>query len=451
MHSTSPLSSNVSSVGMACAGESHSLLMKQLRRRGLLLLLAGLGGVLLWSATMPVDEALAGSGVLGAASQRKAVQPAFGGVLGSLSVHEGERVKAGQVLMKLDVGAQTTELAAARRQLLLAQVSHLRLSALLAGAAQLDVPSSLQGEAQAMGAQDILSEQAGLFASQLRTRQAEQLQYAAQAAQLQIEQAKQTSQAAQQRQLRELAQGQVASLSELVSQGFYSRVRLADTERQLGEARMNESRLQADAHRSRELLASVQAERASQSARQRAAWEAERLELERVQSQWRARIAVLTATLAQAEVVAPVTGTVVGLTVHAPGAVVQTAQTLMEIVPADDALMVEARFPLSSGEKLVAGMDADLRMVSLDRATTPVIRGKVQTVSADRMEDVRSGQPYLRVQIAIVASERARLQREGITLRPGLPAEAHVRLGERTLLGHMIKPLSDRLALAFKA
>ncbi|MBL8304548.1 MAG: HlyD family efflux transporter periplasmic adaptor subunit, partial [Ideonella sp.] len=200
--------------------------------------------------------------------------------------------------------------------------------------------------------------------------------------------------------------------------------------------------------RSREQLAAARAAQRRRDSEQRRAWETERLELARQQAQLRAHMAGLEQTIAQAAVVAPVSGTVVGLNVHSTGAVVQPAQTLLEIVPQDDALMVDARFPLASGEKLVAGMPADLRLTTLDSAATPVVQGRVLTVSADRLEDSRTGEPYLRVQVAVPAAERQRLAQEGIALRAGLPAEVHARLGERTLLGQMLKPVTDRLARA---
>jgi protease secretion system membrane fusion protein len=433
----------------ASVADNSDQAMQRLRRRGLMLLLAGLGGFVLWSATMPIDEALAGSGMLGAATQRKAVQPALDGVLASMAVREGERVAAGQVLMSLDVGAQRVELASTQRQLVLADASRVRLAALLAGADSLVFSEAIVAQASAINAQPLLADQQALFVSQRQAVMGERSQYASQTVQMQIEAAKLSDQAVQQRAQRQLSETQVGSLSELVKMGFYSRVRLADTERQLGDARMNETRMSADATRTQQQLTGMRAERSRRDAEQRSAWESERLDLERLHEQLTARIASLETTIGQAAVVAPVAGTVVGLNVHAAGAVVHAAQTLMEIVPANDELLVDARFPLASGEKLGTGMDADLRMVTLDQASTPVVKGTVLTVSADRVEDARTGEPYLRVQIAIPAAEQARLAHEGVKLRPGLQAEAHVRLGERTLLGHLLKPVTDRLAHAF--
>lgn len=422
--------------------------MQRIRRRGIALLVLGLGGFICWSALAPIDEAVAGSGMVAVAGQRKAVQPAVGGALASLSVQEGEAVRAGQVLMQVDVQAQQAELVSTRRQLLLAEASHVRLSALLANEATLAFAADLARRAEAAQATPLLAEQRALFAQQRQARASERTQLLARATQLQGDARHFAALAEQQRAQRELAETQFASLAELAQTGHYPRVRLMDNQRQLGIAQVEERRSRADAQRSREQVADAHAEQLRRDSEQRSAWETERLDLERQQAQLRARLAGLEQTIAQAAVVAPVSGTVVGLNVHSTGAVVQPAQTLLEIVPQDDALMVDARFPLASGEKLVAGMPADLRLTTLDSAATPVVQGRVLTVSADRLEDSRTGEPYLRVQVAVPAAERQRLAADGIILRAGLPAEVHARLGERTLLGQMLKPVTDRLARA---
>lgn len=422
--------------------------MQRIRRRGLALLVGGLGGFLLWSGLAPLDEALAGNGLVTVATQRKTVQPAMGGALASLQVQEGDVVRAGQVLMRVNVQAQEADLVSTRRQLLLVEASQARLSALLAGAATVSFDADLTGRAHEAQADELLAEQRALFAQQRQALAHERIQLTARAAQLEGDAANYAKLAEQQRAQRELAETQYSSLADLTDSGHYPRVRLLDAQRQLGTAKVDESRSRADAQRSQEQWADVRAERARRDGELRSNWETERLDLQRQQAQLRARLVALEQTIAQSAVVAPVSGTVVGLSVHSAGAVVQAAQPLLEIVPQDEALVVDARFPLSGGEKLVAGMPADLRLTTMDRAATPVVLGQVLTVSADRIEDPRTGEAYLRVQVAVPPAERERLARDGITLRAGLPAEVHARLGERTLLGHLLKPVTDRLARA---
>lgn len=423
--------------------------MAKVKRRGLALLLVGLGGFLAWAAWAPVDQALPGSGVLSAAGERKAVQPAVAGALASLEVREGEVVRAGQVLMRLDVAPQRAELEAAQRQQLLARADSERLAALLADAPTLVFSDALQRAAQTGAEREVLAAQRTLFVAQRLARAGDRREAAARTAGLAATHTGRQRDAEQQREQLALVEQQVRNLTELTESGHYPRVRLVDAQRQLGQIRIEGTRAVAEAHSAREALAEAQAATARRADEQRRTWEAEAVETQRQRAVLDAKVSALAHAVAHADVVAPTAGTVVGLAVHAAGAVVQPGQTVLELVPSDDALIVDARFELAAGEKLVAGAPADLHLQSLDRARTPVLRGRVLTVSADRLHDARSGHPYLRVRVAVPEPEAQRLAREGVVLRAGLPVEVFVRLGERSLLAYLVKPLLDRLAHAF--
>lgn len=215
-------------------------------------------------------------------------------------------------------------------------------------------------------------------------------------------------------------------------------------------ARQDEQRSLADAARTREALAEASAAQAQRGSDQSREWEAELLNGERQEASMRSRIAAVELQIAQAELRAPMDGQVVGLALHTVGGVAQPGQMLMEIVPSGAALLVDARFPLAAAERLQPGQRADLRFVSLDQTRTPVVEGEVLSVSADRLEDARSGEPYLRVRVTLPQAARSKLEAAaGVTLRAGLPAEVLVRLGERSLWDYLAKPLLDRVAHGF--
>lgn len=422
--------------------------LRPLVRRGLMLLVLGFGGALLAAAIAPVDQALPGQGSLAAASQRKAVQPAFGAAVRALHVAEGQQVKAGQLLIELDSAAAEAEQAAARRQALLLTASRERLAALLQGQTSLSFSQPLRAEAAAMpeGA-TLLDTQAALFRSLAQGQRDGAAQLAARRAQLARETEGQQAGLAEQRAQRALVQQQTAQLEDLAKQGFYPKLRVADAQRQLHAAQQEEARGTAELARLQEASREAAATQSLRGAELRRDWQAELLDAERQGAQLAARLAALAQQIAQARLVAPVDGSVVGLTAHTVGGVVQPGQVLLEVVPSGDALVVDSRFPLVAGEKLHAGQAADLVFTSLDRTRTPTLRGQVLTVSADRVEDDRSGAGYLRVRVALPESERARLQ--GVELRAGLPVDVMVSLGERSLLGWWLKPLADRLSRAF--
>jgi epimerase transport system membrane fusion protein len=138
---------------------------------------------------------------------------------------------------------------------------------------------------------------------------------------------------------------------------------------------------------------------------------------------------------------APVTGKVVGLAVHAKGAVVRPGDTIMEIVPLKDELEVEARVRPEDADSIHIGMDAHVSMSAYQRRRLPTLTGVVRTISADRLTDQRTGQPYFSVLITV---DKGPLK--GFTdakLLPGLPVEVALETGERTALSYFTEPITD--------
>jgi protease secretion system membrane fusion protein len=150
--------------------------------------------------------------------------------------------------------------------------------------------------------------------------------------------------------------------------------------------------------------------------------------------------------LANTQVRAPASGTVVGLSVFTPGGVISPGQQLMEIVPKDVPLLVDARAPVELVDKLHPGLDVELLFVAFSQSKTPRVNGKVTLVSADRLEDEKTGEPYYKVRAQV--SEAGMQQLAGVEIRPGMPVQAFVRTGERSLLSYLFKPLLDRTHMA---
>lgn len=427
--------------------------LRALRRRGLALLLLGFGGFLAWAAWAPIDQAVAGQGTLVVAGQRKTVQHAEGGTVARLMVEEGQAVQRGQVLLSLETGPQRAELRSLEHQLLAQRAAAERLRALLDGRSvgALAFGAALRAEAAALGEEGLrsLQIQRDLYASQRLGSGHEGRELQARQAQLQAELSGRAEQLERQREQRGLAEQQLATLEDLAREGFYPRLRLLDAQRQSLAARQEEERGRAEIARGREALAEARALAGRRGGELKRDWEQELLAAERLAAQLEPRIAALRHQIGQAEIAAPVSGRVVALAAHTVGGVVKAGERLMDIVPQDEALVVEARFPLGAGEKLAPGQRAELRFTSMDQNRTPSLAGEVLTVSADKLEDGRSGAPYLLVRLGLPAAERARLADAGAALRPGLPVEVFVALGERSLLGLLTKPLGDRLRRGF--
>jgi HlyD family type I secretion membrane fusion protein len=138
---------------------------------------------------------------------------------------------------------------------------------------------------------------------------------------------------------------------------------------------------------------------------------------------------------------APAAGRVVGLAVHSRGAVVKPGDTLLEIVPDNDQLEVEAHLRPEDADEAYIGMPALVRLTGDRQRRLPVISGKVTEVSADRLTDQRSGQPYFNV---LVSVDRSPLKDyPNARLMPGVPIEVALKTGSRTALSYLVEPISD--------
>jgi HlyD family secretion protein/epimerase transport system membrane fusion protein len=152
-------------------------------------------------------------------------------------------------------------------------------------------------------------------------------------------------------------------------------------------------------------------------------------------------------TLDHVEIRAPITGTVVGLSVHALGGVIAPGATVLEIVPLDDQLIVEAQIQPNDIDDLVVGQLADVKFAAFKQRTAPVLVGEVVYRSADRLVNERTGEPFYLV-LAVSDQELERLGER--RLQPGMPADVMIKTGERTALQYLFQPLLDNLEHAWR-
>jgi protease secretion system membrane fusion protein len=148
--------------------------------------------------------------------------------------------------------------------------------------------------------------------------------------------------------------------------------------------------------------------------------------------------------LANVEVKAPVDGTVVNLAVFTEGGVVNPGFKMMDIVPADDPLIVEGNLPTNLVDKVHAGLKVELIFAAFNTNRTPHIEGEVETVSADRSVDERSGMPYYKVRVKVTPAGQKMIAAHKLHIIPGMPVELFVKTGERTMMNYLLKPVFDR-------
>ena len=413
------------------------------RRWGWLLVIAGFGGFMAWAALAPLDAGVAAPGVVVVSGNRKAVQPLVGGKIAELAVREGDAVRAGQVLVRLDDTQARSQLDVSRGQWFTASAVEGRLVAERLGRPQIEFPAVLR-EAQAdPRASTAMALQRELFATRSRALASELaiLEESIRGFEAQLRGVEASSHA--RRTQVGLLREEIARQRELVDEGFFPRNRLSEQERGLAALNATIAEDAGNIGRIRQQIAETRSRIVARENQQRQEVESQLTEVQRDAGALASRIDALEFDLRNTRITAPADGLVVGLAVHTVGGVVGVGNPLMEIVPADEPLKIDARIPPHLIDHVRAGLEVDILFPAFNRATTPNVAGRVLQVSADVLVEPQQDLQYFKAVIEVTDEGMHKLRHYEI--RPGMPAEVFVRTGERTLLNYLVKPLTDRL------
>ncbi|MGH8596390.1 MAG: HlyD family type I secretion periplasmic adaptor subunit [Gammaproteobacteria bacterium] len=148
------------------------------------------------------------------------------------------------------------------------------------------------------------------------------------------------------------------------------------------------------------------------------------------------------------EILAPDNGVVVNLAVFSARQVIARGETLMELVPIDDKLLIETRVETQNVDNVAVGMHADIKFTAIDRRNAPVLQGVIGYVSADASQDQRTGLSFFLVRIEVPTSELDKLGK--VSIQPGMPAQVVIKFGERTVFEYLARPISDVITRAWK-
>ncbi len=417
-------------------------------RIGVFGLLLAFGSFLLWAALAPLDEGVVAHGEVTVGSKNQVIQHQYGGTVQEILVAEGSQVEKGQVLIRLNDAQPRANLANVRSDYFLALALAARLQAERSQARTITFPPELASLRHDPEIADYLRTQEELFQARRGAFQSEinilkeniagMQEYIHRLEELQAARAKQL----------ELMNQELPELRQLAAQGYYPRSKLLEFERVFAElsgkrsedlgniakARMTLSEYRTTiVRRQQEFLQDVES-RLSEVQKKLAA----------LKDQYAAALDVLEKT----EIKAPEAGTVVGLAVHTPGAVIMPGTTIMAIVPAHEELIVEAKVLTTNRDRIRENLKVDLMFPAFDVKKTPIIDGEVMLISADRFTDEFTKVPYYLCRIQITPEGRRQLGDRH--LQPGMPVQVVIKTGERTLINYLVKPLFDRIAISFK-
>lgn len=415
---------------------------------GLMVVLLFFGGLVAWSVTASIGGAVIAPGTLAVESNRKSVEHLEGGIVGELLVREGDKVGAGQLLLRLDDTVERANLAVLHDQLVELRARSARLRAELHDEAAVSFEPTLLSRRSEPKVLQLLTAETNLFQARKASRvsRREVLQQRVTGFQDQIA-GLERQQNARSRQIA-LTEQELAGVEKLHVKGHAPLTRVLELKGRLQQFAALQAEHSTDIAIASNAIGETQLR---MNEDKQAFFESVSTELRDVQASilnLAERHSAAQARLSRLDISAPQSGIVLGLTAHTIGGVIRPGEPIMEIVPADDALVLEARVQPTDVDKVRAGLRSKIRLSAFDQQTTPEIIGTLESISADRLEDPRRGETYFLARIRIEEDETSRL--EGLELVPGMPAEVFIETGERLAISYLLKPLLDNVTRAFK-
>ncbi|MBC7578827.1 MAG: HlyD family type I secretion periplasmic adaptor subunit [Tardiphaga sp.] len=409
------------------------------------ILAGGLGG---WASTAQISGALIAPGSVVVDSNVKKVQHPTGGVVGELRARDGDVVKAGDVVVRLDDTVTKAGLAIVTKNLNGLWARAARLEAEQRGTDQISFPAVLLRHVADDDVKNVISSESKLFSVRSSGRIGQKAQLRERIAQLNEEIGGLTAQEAAKTREIALVEKELVGVRGLYDQQLVQISRLTvlerDAARLAGErAQFIAARAQAKGKITETELQIIQIDKDLVSEVSKDLRETNDKIGEFVE-----RKVTAEDQLRRIDIRAPQDGMVLQSTVHTIGGVITAGDAIMLIVPQTDSLSVEARVNPQDIDKLAIGQKTLLRLSAFNQRTTPELNGVVSRVSPDTTTDQRTGQSYYTIRISMPPSEIARLG--DVRLIPGMPVEAFVQTGDRTMLAYLAKPLNDQLMRAFR-
>jgi protease secretion system membrane fusion protein len=413
-------------------------------RAGWLIVLLGVGGFLLWGLLAPLDKGVPLSGTVAAESSRKAIQHQTGGTIQDILVKDGDVVKAGQVLVRMNGTIAKSAYDTTEAQYLTARATQARLMAERDGSKKIAFPAEFEKRKNEPRIMDLMSLQNQLISSREMSLQNELAGVDENIAGLK-QQIKSLEEARESKKTQmNLLKEQLDGMRDLAKEGYVARNRLLDLERTYAQLGGQISEDIGNIGRARSQVLELTLRKAQRVQDYHKEVSTQLSDVEREADALAARLEGQQYEVDNVEVKSPVDGTVTGLAVFTRGGVVQPGFKMMDIVPADDPLVVEGNLAVNLVDRVHTGLKTELIFSAFNVNRSPHIPGEVTEVAADRSVDERTGAPYYKVRVKVTPAGQKMLAQNKMDVRPGMPVELFVRTGERTMMNYLLKPIFDR-------
>lgn len=408
-----------------------------------MLLVLGLGG---WAATAELAGAIIASGSVNVDRNLKAVQHRDGGIVGEIAIREGDFVKAGQILLRLDDAQTRAELSIVRSQLAELAARRIRLSTERDGLATLEFPEGLEHESEtAAGA---IRGETHLFSGNRTHRDSQKQQLALQVDQIGEEVRGLESQRKAKGDELALVEAEFKKIKKLLQKGLVEAPRLYTVEREMAKLLGERGEIDAGIARAKTRVGEIRLQILAIDENARTEAQRELSVVNTRISELQERRTAIEDRLSRTDIRAPISGTINELNIHTIGGVISPAAVLATIVPEDAKLKIEAKVTPVSIDQVAEGQRARLRFSTFNQRTTPELEGRVARVSPATTRDAATGEVHYMADIEVLPDELAKLG--GKTLLPGMPVEVFITTEDRTAMSYIIKPIADQFTKAFR-
>ncbi len=419
---------------------------RSIRVIGIIILLATFGILGTWGYLAPIDSAALAPGNVTVKSHRKTVQHLDGGIVRQLLAKDGDVVKEGDVLLRLDGTEVKAQLEILRGQHITLAAQLARLVAEREQLNQIKYPDDLQDLSDKHIAEARQGENQ-IFSSRKSAYQGEISVLNQKASQLSSRIKGLEGQRRSKQELMKSYEDELHDLKELLAEGFANKQRLRDIERYYanatGDAASLSSEIATDEIQINETkLQVLQIQKKFQQEVAANLGEVQAKLFDVAQ-----RLLATSDKVTRTEIKAPSSGRVLGLSIHNIGGVITPGKPILDIVPQKEELIIDARVSPMDIDRVRVGLLAEVRFSAFKQALTPKMQGKVINLSADRLTDERTGAPYYQAQVELTPDSYEKLGT--MELVPGMPAEVLINTGERTVFQYLMQPITNAFARAF--
>lgn len=402
-----------------------------------------------WAALAPLASAALAPGIVSPEGYRRTVQHLEGGIIQDIRIKDGDRVKAGDILLVLDSTRDTANLDLVQIQRFGAAATFARLHSEVEGTTTIEYPEWLVEEAKTNPrARDIITSQNRLFTLRLQTLQGQKSVLEQRVAQLNEQIIGRRAEAKSAGEQLNLLQQEMDTVAKLVQQGFERRQRLLEMQRLRAQFEAQSMSAQSALGSTEQQIneAKLQVINLDGEARDRAS--TQKAELEKELASLESKLSASQDVVSRTEIAAPVDGTIINLKFHTIGGVIPGGQPILDVVPDAEKMVIDVRISPMDIDVVFIGEDCLVKFSAYKQRSLPRTIGKLIYVSPDAIQDPGSGASYYGGKVEVADSEMDKI-RPAIILTPGMQADVSITTGTRTVLRYILDPLISSFQRSF--